>query len=82
MYLRIYCFRNRFLLLLPPIPIPSVSQGSLPGEKIYEKYFFYGLFVICCPSPIPIPGVSQSSLPGEKHLEKNMFLMIFSDFYE
>ena len=59
---------NSFVFKCPPIPIPipGVSQGTLPGATNMEQNGLGDIFCDFLPPPIPILGVSQSSLPGEK----------------
>ena len=64
----------------PPIPIPGISQGSLPGEKQYRTKMFWGsCFVICCPSPHPHPHPRrQSKFPsGVKKYYYLLLILIF-----
>ena len=64
--------------LLPPphIPIPDVSQSSLPGATNIEQKWFGSCFLCCCVPPIRIPSVSESSLLGANKIEK-VFLECF-----
>ena len=75
----LFCFVIVCDLLPPPHPpIPGVSQSSLLGEKILNKFCFLyflnlgGILGIWGPNlPPPHPWRQcQSSLPGEKNMEK------------
>ena len=71
----------------PPIPIPGVSQNSLPGENKYMKRFLKYVFVdfndfVWFVLPIPIPSVSQSFLPEGGNMENICFGLISYGFYE
>ena len=56
---------------IPPIPIPSVSQSSLPGENIY--FFVCDSFCDLLPTPLsPSPDQSKFLSMGNNYRKKQL----------